>query len=167
MEFSRGFNRERCFLSIHYFNSATWGNFIIPFCCFSCLAGSNYSRSSLSYLPETRSGKESVAQLNAWPLLTIGRLFVIRVGESPWSSANPDHVNNWPRWYEQNNYRTRATRFPSRPTWTVARVSSMIGFESKAKLNRDAKEKKRNFDEFENGNDREKLGLEITRLARG
>lgn len=80
MEFSRGFNRERCFLSIHYFNSATWGNFIIPFCCFSCLAGSNYSRSSLSYLPETRSGKESVAQLNAWPLLTIGRLFVIRVG---------------------------------------------------------------------------------------
>lgn len=39
----------------------------------------------------------------------------------------------------------------------------MIGFESKAKLNRDAKEKKRNFDEFENGNDREKLGLEITR----
>lgn len=80
MEFSRGFNRERCFLSIHYFNSATWGNFIIPFCCFSCLASSNYSRSSLSYLPETRSGKESVAQLNAWPLLTIGRLFVIRVG---------------------------------------------------------------------------------------
>lgn len=41
----------------------------------------------------------------------------------------------------------------------------MIGFESKAKLNRD--EKKRNFDEFENGNDREKLGLEITRLAHG